>query len=150
MPTLTASGSNGTGTIVYTWTSPTSVVTNGATVAANESGTWTWTATDDVCSVSGTYDVIIYAEPTVTINAIDACAGDTQTISANGVPGSATYSWDFGSGATPATSTASTASVSYATGGTKTITLDIVTNGCTFQYQTTIEISNLTASATCN
>jgi len=148
--TLTASSTGGVGTVVYTWTSPSSTTTTGATASADEAGTWTWTATDDnSCQTSGTFDVIIIGEPAVTINALDGCAGDSQTISASGVPVGATYSWAFGSGATPLTSATATTAVFYSTGGTKTITLTLTYQTCVFTYTKVIEMSAISGSATC-
>lgn len=160
---LTATATGGTAPINYTWTSPSSVVTSGATVTANATGTWTWEAEDaNGCTATGTHIVNIEANPTasITINATNTCIGAAQTISATGVPAGYTYSWNFGSGASPATSTSSSASVSYSTTGTKTITLVIEktltgsTNGCSatcsWTKTTTINVSQLTGSSSCS
>jgi len=158
---LTANATGGTAPITYTWTSPSAVVTTGATVTANATGTYTWTATDvNGCTAAGTHDITIEANPTVTLNAVGSCVGSAQTISATGVPAGYTYAWNFGSGATPATATSPTASVSYSTSGTKTITLDITriqtgsANGCSatcvWTKTTTVVIGTLTGGSSCN
>jgi gliding motility-associated-like protein len=47
----------------------------------------------------------------------------------NGGPCGVTYSWNFGAGATPATSTAQNPSVSYSTAGAKTVSLTVTAIG---------------------
>ena len=59
---------------------------------------------------------------------LTVCAGSavTFTNTSTGTTGSTTYSWNFGTGATPATAnTAGPHSVTYSTGGTKTVSLTI-------------------------
>lgn len=161
--TFTASATGGTAPITYTWTSPSSIITSGATVNAGAAGIWTWIATDAVgCTATGTHTLIIESDPTasVAIVAVNSCLGSSQTISATGVPVGYTYAWNFGSGATPATSTSASASVTYATTGTKTITLVITkllagsTNGCGASCEwtktTTITIGSLTGGSSCS
>lgn len=158
--TFQASATGGTAPITYVWTAPGGSTTTGAAVSASIAGVWTWTATDAVgCTATGTHTLVIEAEPTVTINAVNSCSGAPQTISATGVPAGYIYSWNFGSGATPATSTSSSASVTYSTTGTKTISLAITkltagsTNGCgaecEWNYSTTITVGNLTGGSSC-
>lgn len=161
--TLTASATGGVAPITYTWTSPSAVVTTGATITANASGTWAWSAEDvNGCTASGTHVVTIEANPTtgITINANNSCVGSSQTISATGVPAGYTYAWTFGSGAAPASSTSASASVSYSTTGTKTVALAISrtftgsANGCsatcTWNKSTTITVGQLSGSSSCN
>jgi hypothetical protein len=159
--TLTASATGGTAPITYTWTDGTTL-TSGATRVVTISGTYTWTATDaSGCTASGTHNVTVEADPTASlaIVATNACLNVGQTVSATGVPVGYSYSWNFGSGATPATSSAASQSVAYTTVGTKTITLTISktstgsTNGCsatcTWTKTTTITIGSLSGSSTC-
>ena len=57
----------------------------------------------------------------------------------------ATYSWNFGSGATPATATGLGAhSVAYATCGNKEIILNVIKNGCTVRDTTYIDVIDAT------
>lgn len=161
--TLEVTASGGVAPITYTWTSPSSVTTTGATVSASVGGTWNWTAEDaNGCTANGTHQVIIEANPTagITINANNTCAGQNQTISATGIPAGYTYSWVFGTQAVPATSTAASASVSYSTSGSKTISLTIsrTINGsgggcnatCEWSKNTSITIGQLSGSSSCN
>jgi hypothetical protein len=161
--TLTASATGGVAPITYTWTSPSAVVTTGATVTANASGTYSWTAEDaNGCSASGTHIVTIEANPTasIVVNANNSCVGASQTISATNVPAGYTYSWSFGSGASPATSTSASTSVSYSTSGSKTVALTISrtftgsTNGCsatcTWNKSATITVGQLQGNSSCN
>ena len=160
---LTATATGGTAPITYTWTSPSAVVTTGATVTANAAGVWTWNATDaNGCTATGTHTVNIEADPTagISIVAVNGCIGSSQTISATGVPAGYTYSWAFGTDSSPATSTASSASVSYSSSGTKTITLQISktftgsANGCSatcvWSKTATITIGSMTGSSSCS
>lgn len=160
--TLTASATGGTAPITYSWAGP-GGTTTGATRSVTASGTYTWTATDAAgCTASGTHIVNVEPDPTasITINATNICVGASQTISATGVPAGYTYSWNFGSGATPATSNTASTSVSYSTTGTKTITLTITktftgsTNGCsstcTWTKTTTITVGQLSGGSSCS
>lgn len=149
-------------TYSYTWTSPSNITTTGISVTTSESGLWTgnWTCSAfPGCTGTLTVNLIVEPDPTsaITINATNSCVGANQTISATGVPSGYTYSWDFGTDATPATSTSSSASVNYSTTGTKTITLTISKDftgcspvTCTWTKTTTITISNLTGTVSCS
>ncbi len=155
--TVTCTGCGGTTT--YQWTSPSSVVTSGATVTANAPGVWTWQITSAGCApVTGTHTITQETQPSVTINATDICINTAQTVSATGVPAGYTYAWNFGTGSTPATSTTATQSVTYASTGTKTITLNIskvlpageCTGTCTWSYTKNITLGQVTGTSTCN
>ena len=83
-----------------------------------------------------TQTIIVNPRPVVSISASAAaiCAGQSTTLSVSGTPPAtgSTYAWNFGAGATPATSTsAGPVSVSYATAGTFTPSLTVTTAGCT-------------------
>lgn len=69
------------------------------------------------------------------------CVGDTETYTATASPG-ATYSWDFGSGASPQTSTNQTEDVTWSTWGVKTITLTVTKNGCVSTDELDINVTN--------
>lgn len=148
-PTLTASCTGGTG-ITYQWTSPSNVVSNGATASANEQGTWTWTCTDsNGCTATGTYSVIINADPNISINASNACTGATIPFSVNNDPPGSTYSWTFPSG-TPASSTSATPSVTWAATGSYNVSVTVNDGTCQWTATATVTITELTGSATCN
>lgn len=128
-PSITANCGGGISPYTVEWTSPSSVISTGETKTLNAAGIWTFKCTDSgttTCSSSGgTHTVILEAEPTVTINAVNTCAGTQQSISASGVTAGYTYDWDFGSGSVPSTSTTAFTNVRWNTTGTKTITLTI-------------------------
>jgi trimeric autotransporter adhesin len=162
-PTLTATCEGGVEPYTVTWTSPTSETYEGEEVELNEEGLWTWICEDDgatTCSSSGGTH-LIKVEPTpedVIINADSVCVNTLQPISATGVPAGYTLSWDFDSGATPATSTSTSTNVTYATGGTKTITLtitktpvegEICSETCEHEFTKIIDIGELTGTITC-
>ena len=70
------------------------------------------------------------------------CVGNTLTMN-NQSQQATTYTWNFGSGATPATSTAFNPTVTYTTAGSKTITLTATnTNGS----NTTTKTVNITSA----
>ncbi|WP_044103699.1 Ig-like domain-containing protein, partial [Neolewinella persica] len=64
---------------------------------------------------------------------VDASGTSTEAVFTAGNAGAnATYEWYFGAGATPQTATGRTPDpVTYATAGTKTVTLTVTRNGCT-------------------
>jgi len=158
--TLTCTATGGTAPTI-SWESPSGSTVNNASVTTSEAGTWTWTIEEGGCSVSGTHILIVEADPTasITINAVDNCVNTTQTISATGVPSGYSYSWNFGTGSTPGTSTNASEDVSYSSAGTKTITLTIEksftgsTNGCSptcsWVITKNITITELSGSSSC-
>jgi len=127
----------------YVWTVP-----DGATITSGETGPDNNEITVDFGSTNG--------DVTVTETNIHGCVGNTKTLSVSlagcdleanftgsplqtcigsavtftdistGITGSTTYSWDFGSGADPATAnTAGPHTVTYSTSGLKTVILTI-------------------------
>lgn len=161
-PSLTATCSDGTPPYTVTWTSPTGTTSTGVTKILNQAGVWQYQcvdSSDPSCPYGGTHTVIVEAEPSVTINATNACAGATQTVSATGVPAGYTLAWNFGSGAVPATSTTPFTNVVWNTNGTKTITLVITktfsdpniicTDPCTDTTTTTIAVTSISGSISC-
>jgi len=81
-----------------------------------------------------------------TYSGTNFCATETVTFT-DASQGATDWSWDFGAGATPATATgAGPHTVSYSSGGTKTITLDI--NGGALTSSQTVNINSLPAAPT--
>ncbi|MCB9262760.1 MAG: T9SS type A sorting domain-containing protein [Flavobacteriales bacterium] len=63
------------------------------------------------------------------------------TYNATGVaPAGSTYFWDFGSDATPQTSTSSSGSVKWSTAGAKNVTLTVTYNGCSEECPQVINV----------
>ena len=71
------------------------------------------------------------------------CEGQSINFTATDAGASATYAWNFGTGATPATSTSrGPVNVTYATSGTQTATLNVTVNGCTASTSTTVTVNS--------
>ena len=69
------------------------------------------------------------------------CVNTPINFTATNAGTGATYAWNFGANATPATgSTIGPIAVSYSTSGTKTITLTVTNNGCSANTTTTVTI----------
>ena len=137
--TVSFDGSGSTGNnLVYSWAfgtdaTPTtgSGVTASCTYSTPGAKTVTLTVTDVTTSARPT------ASDTVTINVHNppvAEAGDNQTVSvgetvsfdgSDSTGSNLSYSWDFGTDATPATGTGSMPSCTYSTSGTKIVTLTV-------------------------
>lgn len=107
--------------------------TNVTGIAPGQSVTLQWSITNGVCPPSTDQVVITYnpAAPECLINAdfftdnTNPCVGQGINFIDNSI-GATSWSWNFGSGATPATSTAQNpTNISYTTPGMKTITLNI-------------------------
>ena len=160
---ITANASGGTSPYTYNWTGPSSFTSTSQTISVSTGGTYQFTITDaNGCSAVGNHTLTVVDDPTgdITINADDVCLNTAQVISATGVPSGYTYAWDFDTGATPGTSTSASESVSYTTGGSKTIELVIsrtytgTTNGCNATCQwtvnTAITVGTLTGSSSCS
>ncbi|MDB5273829.1 MAG: hypothetical protein JWO58_2196, partial [Chitinophagaceae bacterium] len=114
---------NGTNAIVVNFGTTSGAVTVTETNAAKCTGT----LVSKTVTISG--PCVLTADFSAT--PLSTCAGNTIvfTNTTTGASGGETYAWDFGSGATPATSASSSpVSVTYSTGGSKTVSLT-VTNG---------------------
>ncbi|MEO0732791.1 MAG: SdrD B-like domain-containing protein, partial [Bacteroidota bacterium] len=74
----------------------------------------------------------------------DASEENTMaTFTATDAGSGATYSWNFGAGASPATSSdQNPGPVTYTTAGSKTITLTVMRNGCTAGDSFTLEVND--------
>lgn len=156
LPNTTACGSGQHQWATFTW--PVPAILNGIT---NFRVGYRWTNNDDGAGTdpSVAIDNILITEPstappvaafTATPNPV--CVGQTVTVTFTGsAVAGATYAWDFGTGATPATAnTAGPHSVTYNTAGTSTITLTVTdANGTdnTSQSITINALPTVTASA---
>ena len=148
-----------TGATSYAWnfgvnaTPPTSAVENptGATYSTAGGKTVTLTITQGSCSTSIAQGITIYQSPTATIAApAPACTNASVNFSSAGssTGGSWRYSWDFGAGSTPTTSTtANPQGIVYSTAGTKTVSLTVYDNHCSATYTTTITINQTPTSS---
>ena len=107
------------------------------------------------CSLTATQAIIIYQSPTATITApASACtnAGVNFSSAGSSTGGNWRYSWDFGAGSTPTTSTATNPNgIVYSTAGLKTVALTVFDNHCSATFTTTITINQTpTAGFTSN
>lgn len=145
---FTNTGATG-GTWNYDWDFGADALPGGATaenpvgVIYNGGGskTVTLTISDANCSAATTNTITVNEKPVADFST-DApkCTGDTVAFLNTGTTG-ATYTWDLGSGATPATSTdESPSGVIYFTQGTKTITLITTLGLCSDTSVQTINI----------
>ena len=147
---FTNTGSSGAG-VSYQWnfgsgaTPGTANSENLTGVTYSSSGTKTITliVTSSGCkdTTSGTLDILTTPNPSFSSNAPQP-VGFPVLFSYTGNTGSNfTYSWDFGSGALPPTSTSATPpAVYYSTPGTKTITLTVTNGSITITITQTIDI----------
>jgi len=132
--TLNATASGGPGGGTFTWAGN-GVVNNTFNPAAVSVGTTTvmLTYTEGVCVYTASVDITVNAVPTsnFNINTSAVCTGSPTTVTFTGSasPG-ATFVWNFAGGtATPGTG-AGPHTVSWTTGGSKNITLQIQDSGC--------------------
>lgn len=127
----------------YTWN------LNGGTPAAGnvQSPSMSWatagaktvslSVTQSGCtSTAVTRNITVNAKPTTSITSASptVCVGQSTSLSVSGaaLPAGTTYSWNFGAGASPATSTsAGPISVSWNSTGNKSASLSVTANGCT-------------------
>jgi gliding motility-associated-like protein len=143
-------GASGTGA----WTFGSGTPATGNTLAT-ASSTWNTPGTYPVTltvtpSAAGctpgtlTQNVVVTAPPTSTFTAPStACIGTNATITYTGTAAAgATYAWDFGSGASPATAaTAGPHLVSWTTAGTKTISLTVTSGTCSSTTTATVTVN---------
>jgi len=135
----TANVTGGTGAYTYQWndgqTGPTAINLCASSYAITVTDSNGCTATD----------TIIIGSPACSITAgftstAPACIGSSVDFTDLSV-GATTWAWDFGSGATPSTSTSSNPTgIIYSTSGTKTVNLTISDGVCTDNSIQTITI----------
>ncbi len=162
-PVLNAGCEGGTEPYTVTWIRPGGTTIIGSSQTLDTVGVWQWSCEDSggtACnSNGGTHTVKVEPNPTedITIGAIDVCVNTLQTINATGVPAGYSFSWNFGSGAVPSTSTSSSTNVTYSTGGAKTISLsltkgfsgELCSETCAWEITTTIDVGELSGSISC-
>lgn len=138
--TLNASTILGSDPYSYTWETNQSGAS--ITVAPTQTTTYTVTVTDRYsCSTRDSITVDILPTPTTTFTTSSpACENEPVTITYTGNgSGNATYTWGWDGGTVLSGSGSGPYQVSWATAGTKNITLDAVENGCT-STQTTEQV----------
>jgi len=121
---------------------------NPAGVVYNAGGTKTVTFTitgQGGCTQTSTQAVVVDSTPVASFTSTaPQCTGIGVDFTSTGTSNGVTYSWNFGTGATPATSNSQNPTgVTYSSSGSKTITL-VVTNiltGCSDSTSGTINIS---------
>lgn len=133
-------GSAAIGGVTYTW-SP-AVLLSDANIAqpvfngVNNAGTYTYTVkgSNGSCESYDVVNIVVNPKPgaNISVTANGCGASISATDVGNGVKAPVTYSWNFGSGAIPATgSGAGPVNVAYGSGGSKTITLTVTSaDGC--------------------
>lgn len=95
--------------------------------------TITYTYTEGPCIASATLTIDIFTTPAAAFAALPSalCTGQTATLTFTGTAGQgAAYNWNFGGGAANPGTGAGPHSVSWATPGTKTLSLTVTENGC--------------------
>ena len=83
--------------------------------------------------------------PVVTINSLPAfiCLNETDMFNATDAGPGATYTWNLGDGANPATATGQfLTGISWSTTGEKTITITTTRQGCTFELARTVFVGD--------
>lgn len=147
--TLTANGSGGTGGLTYTWTNGLPAGSSNTFTPPNGTTVYGVTATDANGCTAGNIAVVNtnLNAPTASLTSPGLQIVNTPTtISGTFAAGSGsltTYSWNFGSNATPPTAnTAGPHSVTYSTAGPHTVTVTITnSNGCTATAQYVVNTS---------
>lgn len=149
---FTYTGTSGSGW-TYAWdfgvgaTPANSSAQNPASVMYSTSGTKTITLTvsNGGCSRTVTGTILINQTPTASFSSTaPQCTGLPVDFTNTGTVVGVIWSWNFGSGAAPATSTLqSPTGVTYSTSGTKVVTLTTtnLTTGCTATVSATININ---------
>ncbi len=137
--TLTASGAS-----IYSWIPAGGLNTStGASAIATPAVTTTYTVTGTSEGCSGTATVTVAVTP-VPVAAFSPQAGQCITANSFGFQASgsflpsATFAWDFGTNANPATSTSKNQNVVFSSVGSHTVSLTITQNGCVSNVYTDV------------
>ena len=96
---------------------------------------------DDSDGLTDCNDPDCITSPSIITSLTTACINEVIVISSSDIGSGATYSWNFGTAASPATATGiGPHNVSYTTCGSKTISLDVLRNGCSLSVDSIIAI----------
>ncbi|MBI2966337.1 MAG: gliding motility-associated C-terminal domain-containing protein [Bacteroidetes bacterium] len=114
---------------------------NGSAIVSGNGGTPPYSYLWSNSSTAATINNLCAGTYSVTITDANGCTNTATDTIANSVSGVPVYSWDFGSGASPATSVSENpANVVYSTAGTKTVRLIITLGSCSDTAVQTINI----------
>jgi gliding motility-associated-like protein len=97
------------------------------------------------CNNEGSQTINIYDDPLASFTFTDSiCIGESLDFLNAGSTGQEySYTWDFGTGATPSTSSAENPSgITYSSGGDKIITYTVSTSNCTETLTDTVHVKN--------
>ncbi|MFK7906014.1 MAG: PKD domain-containing protein, partial [Chitinophagales bacterium] len=113
---------------------------------------YAYSENDGACTYQTSQQVIVNTTPTVTIGLTEneLCVEGETLLSFEGTAGAAaTYAWDFGTNANPATAnTQGPHTVSWTSSGSKNITLEVTENNCVAENTTSAEVSEPLATPT--
>ncbi len=116
----------------------------GITYSSTGTKTVTFTITNGFyCKIEATQTIVIDSTPTASFSSTaPQCTGIGVDFNNASTATGVTYAWDFGPGATPATSTAQNPTgVVYSTAGTKTVTLVVTNTGSSCTATATLNIN---------
>lgn len=138
VPPLTVTFTNTTPLTVplaFVWTMPNGSTFNGVTpppVTITTVGNYLATlVAKDSNNCSSNYKVpISIGKPTASFTLPDTVVCINTPVTFTNTSSSGSYTWSFGTGATPLTSTLTNPSVTYSTPGLKTVTLDVSAGSC--------------------
>ncbi len=127
-----------------------------ASTAGPHSVTWTGSGSKTVslsvsaggCTTSSTQTLTVQPAITPGISLpAGICVGSSNSVSYSGsITAGASYSWNFGTAASPATATGiGPHAVSWSSSGSKTISLTVSANGCSYNASTTAVVNALPA-----
>ena len=131
------------GAVSYAWTGPAGFTADAATATATEAGAYTVTVTgENGCTETATA-IVDFADDLISgITAPqEVCNNEGATFEATLAGAGATYAWDFGADATPATSTNAVETVVWSTTGLKNVTLTVTKGVCTESYDAVILVN---------
>ena len=140
--------------LTYLWTmhnGTTTTVKDPPPITLTTAGSYTVTLTaTDTNKCASTFKVpVSIGSPTATFTVPDTVCINTPVTFTN-TSSAGTYSWNFGAGATPATSGLVNPVVTYSTAGPKTVTLKVISGACDNSVTKTIYVDDPKISFTSN